>query len=293
LKPSTPLLQPTWSQRTDARLLGLSLAREAGLFFAWDAAQRLYLWNVRGESVARQTLHFQPCTASISDDASRIVVAGEQGDLWWLDQELRLKVDLRVSTTPLAVALDTLGHYLAISGDDRRTHLFHRGGKELGVFDTPRPLAFLHFSATEPRLITAADYGFVATFDPTGRCLWRDTPLVRVGSLCIDGHGACLLLACYSTGIVRYDLSGSRLSPLTTPQPCRLARSDFQRTRILAAGEGASLTLLKPDGQVLSTLAISANATALVLGALGDYGAFGLADGTVTFVEIGQTRQPA
>ena len=94
-------------------------------------------------------------------------------------------------------------------------------------------------------------------------------------------------MASFTSGIQRLDFNGRRLPPLPTPHACRVARSDFDHTRILVAREGGSLALLKPDGQLLNTLAIPGNALAVVLGALGEYGAFGLPDGTATFVEIG------
>jgi hypothetical protein len=287
LKPSPTKLRLGWTQRTEARVLGLCLAREAGLLFAWDASRRLYLWNVTGALVARQSLHFQPGAACISDDGSRVVVVGESGELWWLDHELRLKLDLRIPAGGQVAALDTLGHYLAVSDRERHTRLYHRGGKELALIETPRPLVFLQFLATQPRLLGAADFGFVGAFDPTGHAVWRAAPLFRVGSLCTDGQGSCLLLASYSSGVERYDAGGQHLPHLATPQPCRLARTDFAMSCILIATESSTLALLKPDGAVVKTVPIPGNATGLVLGALGEYGAFALADGTVGFVETG------
>lgn len=283
-------IRPVWTRRTDARLLGLSLAREAGLLLSWDAAQRVVLWDLAGQVRARNSVHFPLAAAAISDDGSRIVLAGAGGELWWLNPELRLQLDQKIDSSPLTVALDPLGLYAAVSSDDRRTRLISRSGAEVCKFESPRPLVHLLFLHTRPLLVAAADYGFVAAFDPTGNCLWRHAPVSHVGSLHSDGVGDHLLLASFSGGIERCTWMGQRLHPLSTAQPCRLALCDYNYARILMASESATLALLNSEGRVISNLDLSTSALALVLDALGNWGAFGLADGTVTFVEIGQPR---
>jgi hypothetical protein len=262
------------------------LAREAGLLLAWDAAQRVYLWDVAGNPQGKTSVHFPLADAAISDDGSRVVLAGASGQLWWLNRELRLVIDLRLDSEPAAVALEPLGLYTAVSSRDRRTRLLSRTGREVVAFETPRPLAYLLFLHTRPLLVGAADFGFVGVFDTAGRCVWRQAPVTHVGSLCAGGMGETIFLASFFSGIERFDAAGRPLAAIPTSQPCCLARSNYAGERILMASDGASLALLKSDGEVISNVALPANATALVLGALGDWGAYGLADGTVTSLEI-------
>jgi hypothetical protein len=279
-------LEPLWTRRTEARLTGLSYAREAGLVLAWDVGQRLTLWDRSGQRQAQTTLLVPPVVAAISDDGSQIAAAGPNGEIWWLDPDLKFQFDLTLKSAPLALALDPLGDYLAVSGRERRTHLFNRLGKELAAFETARPLHHLVFVPSQARILGAADYGFIGCFEASGRCLWRDSPLTHVGSLSCDGTGSTILLACFSQGLRWYDHSGKLAAQVPTETPCRRADISFDGDLVLAASESASLSLLNRQGRVLETLATPQNVAALVLGALGEMGVFGLPTGDVTAVSI-------
>lgn len=280
------ILKQLWTHNTDARLAGLSFAREARLILAWDVSQRLTLWDRGGQRRASTSLVLAPVAAAISDDGQQIVAVGPGGEVHWLDRELNLQFDHKLPAAPLAVALESFGDYLAVSDRERRTHLFNRLGKSVATFVSPRPLHHLAFVPSKARLLGAADYGFIGCFDAQGRCLWRDAPLTHVGSLCCDGSGSTILLASFSDGVNRYDALGMQRGHLATPAPCRRAAVSFDGTLILTASESASLSLLNRQGLVLETLAIPQSATALVMGALGELGVFGLPTGDVTAVGI-------
>jgi hypothetical protein len=277
-------------------LLGLVLAREAGLLLAWDAGQRLYLWNRLGQLRARLGLHFPIAAAAISDDGSRVLVAWERGasapsgaggELWWLDHDLNLLLDMHLPLRPLAVALEPLGLLAAVSSHDRRTTLLSKHGKPITSIESIRPLHYLRFPSNQACMVGAADFGLIAAFDISGQPLWRHAPVLHAGGLCEAGEGRGWCVAQYSAGVGRYAADGTPLTPLATPQPCRLVQADFDGTRMLVALEAASLALLKSDGEVISTLALPDNAQTLALGPLGDWGAVGLPDGRIMGVQIG------
>lgn len=280
------ILKQLWTHNTVARLAGLSLAREAGLILAWDQSQRLTIWDRTGQRKATTALVLPAVAAAISDDGKQVVAAGSGGQIWWLDADLKLQFDHDLKTSPLAVALEAFGDYVAVSDRERRTHVFNRLGKTVTTFETPRALHHLSFVPSRARVLGAADYGYVGCFDAQGRCLWRDAPPTHVGSLCCDGTGSTVLLACFSDGLRHHDATGSHRGNLPTPAPCRRAAISFDGNTILVASESASLALLNRQGRVLETLALPQSATALVLGALGELGVFGLPTGDVTAVSI-------
>jgi hypothetical protein len=135
-------------------------------------------------------------------------------------------------------------------------------------------------------IVSAASYGYVAAFDRDGHALWRDGPLSHVNGLHVDGDGAHVVLACYSAGVQAYRWRDGRRSALATPHLCRLVAIDFAAENLLVAHETPSLALLGNDGQVRTEYELPQPAIAMVLGALGNVGAYGLATGDVTFFTI-------
>lgn len=276
--------RPRWSQTTDARLGGLSLAREARRLLAWDEARNLYLWRLEGGPPARHT-HLQPIVrAAISDDGGAILLADAHAQLSWLTGEMHLRFSLPIDFRPLQLAVEPLGRRVAVSDPERLTLVFDSSGKQIATLETPRPLRHLAFVPSETCLIGAADYGYVGCFDAAGRCLWRDAPVSHVGSLCVDGAGV-ITLACFSNGLQRYERTGKHLGTLSTPWPCRLAAADWDGGRILVAGDAGSLSLLKADGAVIGEHPTNRPISALALGALGEVGAYGHAHGEVVVID--------
>jgi hypothetical protein len=279
-------LSPIWSHHTEARLGGLSLAREAGLLLAWDEARTLSIWDCQGQELARLKLLFAPAAVAISEDGRHVVAVGKQGELWWLDGRLQLQFDHQLDFPPLALALESLGRYVAIAAANRRIHLLTRRARPVVSIETPQPTPHLVFVPGQPYLLAAANYGFMGCFDDTGRGFWRDGVVSYIGSLATAGEGQVILLACYSHGLRRYPMSGNNPSFVPTARPCRLACVDFDGSRVLMAAEDDSLSLLNARGQVIKELTLQETVTALVLGALGDWGAYGTARGTVTALAI-------
>ncbi len=282
----TPL-RPRWSRSSDARLIGLALAREANRLLAWDEGRSLYLWDLDGKLHARHTLLQPPLRAAISDDGGQVLVADRAGGLTWLDHALQLRFshDPPALGRVMEVALEALGQYAAISTAEQRTFILTRTGQPVATIETPRPLKHLAFVSSLGCLLGAADFGYVGGFDAKGQRVWQEAPVSHIGAIDADGAGQAWL-ACFSNGVQRYDSCGRNLGILVTPQPCRLVRVDWAGERILVCDDAGTLSLLKADGAVLGELPTNRAVSALCLGALGDIGAYAHAEGTLTLVEL-------
>jgi hypothetical protein len=283
-------LRPLWSHHTEAQLGGLALAQEAGLLLAWDLSQRLYLWDLQGTLQAQHTLFFSPIAGAVSVAGTRIVIAGAEGQLWWLDHHLRLKFDQTLAEPALALAMEPLGQYVAVSDRRRQTRLFTRLGTLACSLESPRPLHFLEFIPGQALLVGSANYGFVGCFDPSGGCKWRDPPLANVGSLATDGAGQRIHVACFSQGLRRYHHAKGYCSTLQSTEPCHWVRTNYSGEVILTASDPASgspsLSLLNSSGAVSDALALPGAVRGLVCSSVGDVGICGLADGTVMAFRI-------
>jgi hypothetical protein len=280
------ILQPTATVQTEAHLCGLSLARETERLLAWDADQRLYLWDLDGKSLGRQSLPTPLAAAQIADDGQHILAAFRNGQLWWFNGRLQFLYEQVLDFEPLAVALEAFGQWLAISDRHRRTHLLSANGVQEKVLETPKALRHLAFVASEPRFFGAADVGLLASFDSSGARLWQQVVVSSIGSITVDGAGETLWAACYTDGIRRFDMQGRECAVLRTQGSCRLVCSDYDGTVLLAGEEPARLSLLKSDGAVLGSYAMPRNAAHLVLDALGERGAFAPAQGPITLFAL-------
>ncbi len=281
-------VQPIATVETTARLCGLALARETGRLLAWDAGQRLYLWNLEGKSLGNQNLPVPLAAAQITDDGQRIAAAAKNGQLWWFDGDLQFLFDQSLGFEPVGLALEALGQYLVVSDRDRRAHLLSVSGEQRSVVETPKALRFLTFVPSQTRFVGAGEVGLIACFDAQGKSVWQQVVVSHIGSICTDGMGQSVWVACYTEGLHRFDPNGKDRGVLRTRGSCRLACCDFDGTVLLTAEEPASLSLLKSDGTVLGSYAIPARRSAafLVLDALGERGAYAAADGPIMLFSL-------
>ena len=132
-----------------------------------------------------------------------------------------------------ALAVEPLGRCIAVADGGGNLHLFDARGKRLWQVTTPRPLQHLAFVAEKSILAGAADLGLVVCFGSKGECLWRDGLVAHVGSLSVNGDGSCMLLACFSDGLVQYNTSSHEQQriPLGAALP---SRGPLLQRRILA-----------------------------------------------------------
>jgi hypothetical protein len=272
--------------QTTSRLAGLAIAREANRLLAWDAGHRLYLWDLDGKLRHDHTVPVPIAAAGICDDGNRIVAASKNGQLWWFDGSLQLLFDHAVDFEPVAVALESFGNHLVVSNRDRHTHLFNANGQLEARVETPKALNFLTFIPSQTRFVGAADFGLIACFDARGESVWQHVIVSHIGSICVDGMGQAVWVACFTDGLRRFDPFGKERDVVRTQGSCRLSCCDFDGTMLLTGQEPSSLSLLKPDGKVLSSYTLSRHAAFLVMDALGERGAFASPDGQVTLFAL-------
>jgi len=260
-----------WSQPLVAPPRGLALAREPGWGLVWDAQHQLSLYNQKGFLQAQRSTA-APCTAiGIADDGGCAAAGGELGQLWRLAPDLSTVWQRVLPYRVTAVALSALGDYLAATDASGGLHLFDRHGQVLWKAATPRALYYLTFIPECPCLMGAADFGLVACFDAAGRALWQEGLVSHVGSLAVSTQGRQILLACFTEGLVRYTLAGSRLPQPGQIFPSRLAALSYDGTLILTADLDKGLTLATPEGTVKDRFNLESPPVDLALGPLGDY----------------------
>jgi hypothetical protein len=141
-------------------------------------------------------------------------------------------------------------------------------------------------------LVGAGDFGLVAGFDMTCRCLWQDRPFVHTGSLATNGDGTRLVLACFTDGLRLYSRGGQKLGRQTLPEPCQMASVTYDGRLTLVGSLNHNLFLLDRDGKTLAKLALEQPLAALALAPLGETAVAALADGTLLGLDLNASVKP-
>jgi hypothetical protein len=275
-----------WSQVLTAPPLGLSLAREKGWYLAWDKDNWLHLFSRSGQRQAQVRAPIALTAACCAEDGSSFAVAGSQGEVCLLAPDLMPRWQRTVPHPVTAVALDPFGQYLAAADAEGGLYVLDRLARPVCKARTPRPLHHLAFIPEAPYLMGCADFGLVACFDLTGRCAWRDMPVVHIGSLAVSGDGDRIVLACFSEGLRGYSRTGTKLETKPVPEPCRLAALSYDGHFTLIAGLSDRLHLLDRGGHTLATHQLEHPAGAVALNALGDRAAVAVRDGCLAELDL-------
>lgn len=213
----------SWSVRLTAEPVGLSLAREANWCLIWDRHSWVTLLDPNGQVQGR---HHHSCaitTAALAEDARSFVIGDATG---FTSFSPDMQPGKRISSFKpvFSLALDVSGEFCLCADVEGRLALWDRSGSLVREWESPRPAKYLGLVATEPHAIVAADFGFCGRLDlMRGEWLWRDRPVVHVGSVSLDGTGERVALACFSERIRLLNAQGEPTLPPTKMPGCRAA----------------------------------------------------------------------
>lgn len=276
-----------WSRTLPLPPVGLSLAREPGTLLVWDAEGTLTRLDAAGHAEQRHRDPVPLAAAALSDDGRLVALAGGRGDVCLLTLDFVPVWRHALPRGPTAVAIDHLGRRLAVADEAGGLTVFDRDGVELWRASAPRPLKQLAFVPETPVLLGAAEFGLVCAFDAAGNVAWRDGLVAHVGSLATSGTGASIVLACFTDGLCRYALAGSRAARLPGSPPARLVALSYPGDVVAVAGLERLLYRCGADGTRQGEIELPAAPVALALEALGNATVAALADGTLVRVEMG------
>ncbi len=300
-KPSSRL-NPTqaWTSVTDAPLLGLSLAREAGLILAWDEARNVYLIDLHGERLTSARAPGAILGGCLSDSGSLAALLIEGSRLLLLDRELTTLSDRPTSSEPTCLDIDPHGRYLAIGTKTTQTLFYSRFGRPAGKFETKQPLSLVRFVPAEPILLAASAYGSLlgvelipqgSTGSLEGEVLWDQRLLSNVGRLETSGDGSLILASCYTHGVQRFDLEGRNAGSYHLGGTVSHAVPDFAGRSIAVATLEGEVVVINQAGNVRWRSSLPRPAIALQFDALGRYLVHGLPTGEISLIDL-EGRRP-
>ena len=207
----------SWTVLTDAPLLGLSHAREAGLLLAWDDGAHVYLVDGGGDRRYESRAPEKIVSAAISDDGTLVALLLAKSRLLLLGPELE-PIDERAAPAEATnLAVDPHGRFVAVGTKTSETALFTRYGKPSVKFETRQPLAHLVFVPGLPMLVGASTFGLLVGIELSevrlsagldAEVLWEEKLGTGIGRLTCSGDGGLILASCFTHGVQRYDLRG-------------------------------------------------------------------------------------
>jgi hypothetical protein len=265
----------------------MCLAREREAILARDGQDGLILFNHAGVIQAQRPSPIPVAAVCCADDGSAYAVGGSlTPGVCWLEPDLSPRWQRPLPQRVTAMALEPLGRYVAVSDAGCTLYLLDRRGHTAWQATTPRPLAHLAFVPEKPLLVGAADFGLVVCFGAAGECVWRDGLVAHVGSLAVSGDGEWVLLACFSDGLYGYGSAGAPPQRIPLETACHLAALSFAGDCLLTGDRDNRVRLRGSDGTLRDQITLESPLQALALGALGEYGVVGLADGMIVRLEL-------
>jgi hypothetical protein len=278
--------QVRWTHITDAPLVGLVLAREAGLVLAWDDSHNLYLIDLAGNRVRMTRTPVPLNLATISDDGSQIVAASKEGDVWWLTRSLEPRLHQGTHRHLIGAALAPFGEYLAVSMSDNHTFVYDCLGRRITNLLTHRPLRHLVFLVGQPYLIGAAEYGLAGCYDLDGEPRWQDALWSSAGHVSTSGEGYAILVSCYGHGLQRYGLDGTNEGAYHLGGDVARASIEYDGKLFAAATLEGGILLVNAAGHVLWRRTLPKPAREIALDAAGQFLIYGQETGEITMFDL-------
>ena len=285
----------SWTVLSDAPLLGLSYAREAGLLLAWDDASKVYLLDADGDRRYESRAPERILSAAISDDGSLVALLVGRSKLLFLGPELEPLQEKTAPPEAATLAVDPHGRFVAVGTKTTETVIFTRHGRTAAKVETRQPLGHIRFVPGLPMLLGASTFGLLTGIELAevrlsagldAEILWEEKLGATIGNLECSGDGAIILASCFTHGVQRYDLRGQNEGSYHVGGTVSHAVPDFAGRSIAVATTEGELALLNLAGNVRWKTALARGPVALQIDPLGRALHYGLPTGEITRIDL-------
>ena len=240
-----------WSFRTDAPLIDMVLAREAGDVILADESDALYRLDRCGDvaSVNRGIGEIR-AVAWADTGAWGYLLQGEN-ELTRVNRQLEAEWVVELPEAAMGLSCTPYGHHVAVGLVDGKNRIYDSEAKLVCEYETARPLSFLAFLASEPAIVGAAEYGLLCRHTIGGECVWDEKLWSNVGGMVVSGDGKTILLAGFMYGIQTFDGRGQSRSSFVVEGTAHRASMSVGAERIVAATLEGHLYWLDSEGALL------------------------------------------
>ncbi len=269
-----------WSFSTESRLTHLAVAWESEDTLAADDAGGLSLIGPEGR-LRHVTRGLADVTAITIAATGELAAVAYGQKLALLDRSLSMIWSLSLYDRVTALALDPFGRHVAVALGNRDVRIYTTTRRRVADFEVVRPLRFLQLTATEPKLIGAAEDGLLGTYTVAGKTVWDAHLFATCGDMAASGDGAVILLAGFAHGIQKFDRSGANRGAFVVEgTPARISTC-FDGSRIAAATLERQVFLLDRGGRLLWAAVAGDDVTSVRCDATGRVVTIGFAEGRI------------
>ena len=277
-----------WAFTAEADLVAVRVAREGGRTLVADAGGGLYRLDPAGRLEHLQRGLRDLTALAFADAGTGAACAFGDDTLGWIEPDLKVKWTRTMPAAITALAVDPHGRHAAVALESSDVVVVTNRKKRLVQFSSLRPLASLHFLATEPTLVGAAADGFLGSFDLRGRQGLDVKTFANCGDLAVTGDGGRMALAAYNLGIQRLDADGRVRDTLAVGgTPSRVALPFAGAGPLAAATQERQLFRLAAGGEIDWAAAAPDDVVGVALDAAGDALTVGFAAGRVVRLTFG------
>ena len=270
-----------WLFTAETPLKTLCLARETGEVLAGDEAGMLYLLNRQGELI-HSTGGFNSLNyLAISENGQAATAVLGNTKLVWLNREGGIVGTKNLSSDILSLAMDPHGYLVAVSLSSNTTSIYRGKRDRLANFTTDRPLNYLNFLATEPKLIGASEYGLMGLYDLQGDELWKQNFSNNMGDLTIRGDGSQIYIAGFNLGIQKFDSFGDREGAIQVEGSPQKISTSYHADKIATATLENHLYWLNEKGKTIWEAKTPTNVCNLICDPAGQWLICGLSTGEI------------
>jgi YD repeat-containing protein len=248
-----------WVYLADTTVEAIHLCGESQTLFIRESSGRVVVLSAEGDVRAAE-LSPEPIKLSAAAQSGQLLamVVGKT-NLVLLDGDLNVLVERRLHSEPLALAVDSLGLYVAVSFQGSETRLYTRAGKPAGSFESRQPLALMAFVPGTARLLGATKFDQFLGIDlypDKGRELvpavaWARNTGMPFAHLHVIGGSRKALASCNVMGLQRLDADGENEGSYQLGGTVIEAASDYPGRFFLASTLEGSLLAVNVNGAVL------------------------------------------
>jgi hypothetical protein len=247
-----------WVYVADSPIEAVHLAGESQMMVVRDQSGQVKVLSSEGEVLATDTAT-EPIRLSAADQSGLLMamVLGKR-KLAFFDWDLNLLVERNLHSEPVAIAVDSLGLYVAVSFLGKETWIYTRQGKKIAEFETRQPISRMAFVPGSSRLVGSTTFDQLVCAeisrsrdDYDADIVWIQNTGVGVGHIHVIGNSGKVLASCNNMGLQRLDVDGENEGTYQLGGTVIESAADFPGRFFLASTLEGSLLAVNANGSIM------------------------------------------
>ena len=231
-------------------ITAMDLAAEDGSLLIGTGTGHLTLLNRNGDQLVRERGFEGLRLLKWSDAGNFAVAALENGRIVCLDRKLQKQWQVDLTGEVVGLAMSPFASHIAVSTESSFVHIVTIDKKEIGKFQTVRPLQFLQFHYERPALVGAAEFGHLCCHNLDGSEEWNERIMNNVGNMVMTGDGKRILLSAFNHDVQVLNGSGKQKGSFVVDGIPDFVAVSGSRRRLVTRTIEHRLYWLNFDGEV-------------------------------------------